>query len=680
MSKTGSVRQLALRFGFLAAFVYTGSAVAGDAELIEDNELFSMSLEELLDVEVSSVSKKTEKVFNTAAAVFVISQTDIKRSGATSIPEALRMAPGVDVAKIDANKWAISSRGFTGRFSNKLLVLIDGRSVYTPFFSGVYWDVQDTLLEDIERIEVIRGSGASLWGANAVNGVINIITKNAADSQGNYLTAGGGSKERVFGGGRHGGKIDEDVYYRVYAKYFERENNDDYLNRPVNDDWRMGRGGFRVDGSATARDQYTVQGDFYNGEAGETVLLPDESTVTNRLLDTDTQLAGGNWLMRWNRQLNRSDDFQLQVYYDYAERDSAWIRHEHNTLDLDFQHRFAAFDTQELIWGGGYRFISDDIEGTDAIKVDQSQRDVHLFNLFVQDEITVIEDTLKLIFGSKFEHNDFSGVEIQPNARFIWTPHQQHAVWGSISRAVRTPARGERGLEIHSTFSDDALPQQNVIFADVGRNAEELIAYELGYRFKPFTNFSADLALFYNDYDKLRSVQPGSGTINRGTYTIIPLYFANNMKGESYGAELDLVWQVMDTWRLSGNYSYQNQELHVIDGSRFSEHEERHTLNHKFSVRSSLDLLPNLGWDLWFKYAWTEDVHEHSMNEPLIKHLNDLLILDTRLSWSPVPQVELSVVGQNLLNTRQFEYFSDFINTSSSAVERSVYGQIEWRF
>lgn len=660
-------------------------ARADDAETLYDTQkqLLSLSIEELINIKVTSASKKEQKATLSATAIFVITHEDIKRSGATTIPEALRMAPGIDVARIDGNKWSISARGFSGRFANKLLVLFDGRSVYTPFFSGVYWDVQDTLLEDIERIEVIRGPGAALWGANAVNGVINIITRNASDSPGTYLTAGGGSKERVFGGFRHGGKINDDTHFRVYAKYFERENNEDLQNNPVNDDWRMGRGGFRIDGQASDTDQYTAQGDLYEGTVGETVLLPDFATASNRLINHDTQVNGGNVLLRWNKQLQNGDSLQWQAYYDYAERDSAWVRHEHNTLDLEFhQHTVNAFDNHDLVWGGGYRFISDDIEGSDTIVISQNQRSYHLFNLFIQDEINVIDDTLKLIFGSKFEHNDFSGVEIQPNARFLFTPHQHHTFWGSISRAVRTPARGEKGLNINSAFSNNGnRPLINSISSDVGRNAEELIAYELGYRFNPMPQFSADLALFYNDYDKLRSIQPtSSNPINMGNYDLMPLAFANNMTGEAYGAEVDLVWQATDAWRLSGNYSYHKTQLHIADGDAFSEHEEFFTLTHKISLRSEMDLTQNLTWDIWLKHAWTEGQETHADHIPFAPFIEPQLTLDMRLAWRPIQNLELSVVGQNLVDKKQFETFSDFINTTPSLVERSVYGRIEWRF
>ncbi len=645
----------------------------------EQKKLIDLSLDELLNIKITSVSKKSQKASEAAAAIFVITQRDIKRSGVTTIPDALRMAPGIDVAKIDSNKWAISARGFTSRFSNKLLVLIDGRSVYTPFFSGVYWDEQDTLLEDIDRIEVIRGSGASLWGANAVNGVINIITKQARDTQGAYLAAGGGTKERVFGEMRYGGKINEDSHYRLYAKYFERENNSDYREQAINDDWRMGRGGFRIDSQLNKTNQLTFQGDIYQGNSGESLIMPNIAELKNELIHDDNHLLGGNALVRWSHQINETDDAQLQLYYDYADRETPWVKHKHNTLDLDFQHNFSLWQDHEVIWGLGYRFINDDIGKSAVIIPNPNQRNVHLFSLFFQDEMTLIDKELKLTFGSKFEHNDFSGFEIQPSIRATWTPNQTNSVWGGISRSVRTPARGERGTQINTPFNfDNGKPVFSSINAEVGRNSEELIAYELGYRFRSGSTFSSDLALFYNDYDNLRSIQPGA-PIDMGAYIAQPMAFSNNMTSESYGAELSLNWQVLKKWRLNSHYAYQNIELHIKNAVNLSEHEEFHGFNHKFSLQSSLQVTRSLDWDLWLKYSKTDNLNHH-LNNLLSNEINDLLTLDSRVAWRPHEGVEIAVIGQNLLSSKQLEYFSDFIASVSGQMERSVYAKVTWSF
>lgn len=641
-----------------------------DQRAQELNQLIQMDMSDLLNVEVTSVSKKAQKVSKAAAAIFVISHQDIKRSGVTSIPEALRMAPGIDVARIDGNKWAITSRGFNGRYANKLLVLIDGRSVYTPFFSGVHWDVQDTLLEDIDRIEVIRGPGATLWGANAVNGVINIITKSAAKTQGGYAMAGGGSTERVFGGFRYGGQIKEGLHYRMYAKYFERENNDDFNEVAVNDDWRMGRGGFRVDWNATDTDNLTVQGDMYEGDVGETINQASINTPFNTWVNNDAQLAGGNILMRWNKQINENESTTLKVYYDYTERDNYWLRLEHNTLDIDFQHALPLTNSHNLTWGAQYRFISDDIEGSFIMRPTKKNVDYHQFSLFIQDEWALLEDELTLSVGSKFSHNDFSGFEIQPSARIIWTPTKNQSIWASISRAVRTSSRGEQGININPLAMSTG-PTLFTFSGGLENASEEVIAYELGYRFKPIDELTLDLALFYNMYDNLRNFDPASTPQFAGTHFVQSFNMHSDMAAESYGGELALSWQAMDTLHFNATYSYLQMQLHTENGdSNFSENAEKQSPHHKFSIRSSLNVLPTLDWDMWVRYVDSIPAHQ----------VPSYITLDTRLAWRPYKTLEVSVVGQNLLDSQHPEFGSDFVLTKPIQVERGVYGQVEWQF
>lgn len=644
----------------------------------EQKQLIQLDLNDLLNLEVTSVSKKAQKVSKSAAAIFVISQQDIKRSGVTSIPEALRMAPGIDVARIDGNKWAITSRGFNSRFANKLLVLIDGRSVYTPFFSGVNWDVQDTLLEDIDRIEVIRGPGGTLWGTNAVNGVINIITKSADQTQGGYAMAGGGSKERVFGGFRYGGQVKDSIYYRLYGKYFERENNDDFSERAVNDDWRMGRGGFRVDWDASDKDRVTVQGDIYEGDVGETVNQASITAPYNTWVNTDAQLAGGNILMRWNKQIDDNEATALQVYYDYTEKDNYWLRQEHNTLDIDFQHALPLTASHNFTWGAQYRFISDDIEGSFILTPLKKNLDTHWFSLFVQDEWELLEDELTLTVGSKFSHNDYSGFEIQPSARIVWTPTANQSIWASVSRAVRTSTRAERGGVINqrtlppfSTTPPAPLPIVFSLTGSVSNASEEVIAYEVGYRLKPMDELTLDAALFYNFYDNLRNFDPAPRPQFAGTHFVQFFNMRTDMAGESYGGELALTWKAWDNLSFNATYSYLQMQLHAENGvSNLSESSEKHSPHHKFSIRSSFNVLETLDWDMWVRYVDTVPDHQ----------IPRYITLDTRLAWRPIQSLELSVIGQNLLDSQHPEFDSDFILTKPGQVERGVYGKIEWRF
>ncbi len=639
----------------------------------QQEKLMSLGMDALLNIEVSSVSKKVQKISEAAAAIFVISNQDIRRSGATSIPEVLRLAPGIDVAKIDGNKWAITSRGFNGRYSNKLLVLIDGRSVYSPFVSGVDWDIQDTLLEDIEKIEVIRGSGASLWGANAVNGVINIITKKAEDSQGSYLSTGTGTKERLFGAIRYGGKINDDTYYRVYAKYFERENNAGLNNEFVNDDWRATRGGFRLDWNPFANDKLTLQGDVYETVSGQSISSPDLATLSNQLIHADEETVGGNLLLNWTHKISNDNQTTFKAYYDATYSEVFWIDKGYYSLDIHFQHNLTLFDDHQFIWGLGYRFISDSIEGSYLITPYTNKEKSHLFSFFLQDEISLINNELTLILGSKFEHNDFSGFEIQPNARLIWNPSENQTVWASVSRSVRTSSRSERGLRFNQSFiNPPELPAPAVvsIIGGIGDSSEKVISYEFGYRFIPNNDWSVDLALFYNTYDDLTNFEPESPFFEDNHF-VIPASYNTNMTAESYGVELAATWKVLDNWRINGTYSYLQMQHHIKNGANnFSELDEGNSPHHKFSLFSMLNLLPNLEWNLWLKYA---------DNVPTF-NIPSYITMDTGLSWQLNETIELALIGQNLLDHRHSESRNKFVLTSPSQVERSVYGKISLRF
>ena len=421
-----------------------------------DNYL-DLPLEDLLSMEVTSVSKKKQRLTEAAAAVFVITQEDIRRSGVTSIPEALRLAPGLQVAKIDANKWAISSRGFNTQFVNKLLVLIDGRSVYTPSYSGVYWDAQDTLLEDIDRIEVIRGPGATLWGANAVNGVINIITKQAGDTQGGLMVASAGNEEKVIAGLRYGAELNKNTHGRLYLKFNERDSS--YapgLDDEAGDDWKSLRGGFRIDSQPSDKDRWTVQGDVYEADENQTLnLWRDPSDPSNLnfapfYLDANTadeiESSGWNLLTRWDHLLSNTSNITLQLYYDHTKRAENFLLQEQDTLDIDFQHQLEVFGNHDLVWGLGYRHIEDEFSNTYIVAFLPDSGSSDLFSAFLQDEIELLPDRLRLTLGSKFEQNDFTGFEVQPSARLIWLPTERSTLWGSVSRAVRTPSRLEDRL------------------------------------------------------------------------------------------------------------------------------------------------------------------------------------------------------------------------------------------
>jgi iron complex outermembrane recepter protein len=641
-----------------------------------------LSLEDLMNIEVTSVAKKAQRLSESAAAVFIITQEDIRRSGVTNIPDALRMVPGLEVARIDANKWSVTSRGFNGRFANKLLVLIDGRSVYSPLFSGVFWDVQDTMLENIERIEVIRGPGASLWGANAVNGIINIITKKASETGGGLASAGAGTEERYFGAFRYGAQISNGTHVRIYGKYFNRDNFVDSEGNETSDRWHMYRGGFRLD-KEWADDGLTLQGDIYGGKVGNMFVLPSLTAPYNQTVDERSDLSGGYILGRWAHTFSGKSDMSLQIYYDRTKRYDVLIKDTLDTFDLDFQHRFPLGTRHDIIWGLGYRYTMDDFTNGVAVSFDPDRTGKNLFSAFVQDEITLIENRLRLILGSKFEHNDYTGFEVQPSGRFLWTPDDCHVFWGAVSRAVRTPSRADRDADAKtavippfSTSNPSPLPVIVEYRGNKDFKSEELTAYELGYRYYPAAPLSLDIAAFFNVYKKIRTadlIMPIPPDIPLQPYIIQPLIAGNNVNGETYGIEVSLDYRPFKWWRLQGAYTFFRSFIHLVNNSNDpgAETEERSNPRHQVSLLSSMQVRPDLDLDLWFRFV--DSIHSMGIG------IKSYATLDARIAWRPAKNVELSVTGQNLLEKHHPETFGEQFFTTSE-VPRSVYGKVTWRF
>jgi iron complex outermembrane receptor protein len=632
-------------------------------------DLAHLSLEELMNFEVTSVSRRTEKLSEAPAAISVITGDELRRSGVTSVPEALRLVPGMEVARLDAHNWAISARGFNDLFANKLLVLMDGRSVYTPLFSGVYWDVQDTLLEDIDRIEVIRGPGATLWGANAVNGVINIITRPAKDTQGLLLLGGGGTEEQGLAGVRYGGQLGDSAYYRVYAKYFNRDDQVLPDGNDANDRWNMERAGFRIDWDASTENHFTLQGDLYSGRLNQTYFLP--ATNAPAFAETNASklnVSGGNVLGRWSHAFSESSDLKLQVYYDRTVRHGPVLNEDRDTLDLDLQHRFLLGERHDLVWGAGYRASSDEIDNTYAIAFNPDQRTSQLFSLFAQDEITLIHERLRLTLGSKFEHNDFTGFEYQPGGRLSWTPTDRQTIWASVSRAVRSPSRAEDDIRLRQMTPAPGV--HALLTGDRRFDSEELLAYEAGYRWRPLDSVSLDVAAFYHDYDQLRSLEPG-GVVPGPPFTVIATA-GNGLHGETYGVEFAPGWQVTDWWRLQAAYTFLQMQLHhgAGSGDTTSERDEGRSPHHQFSLRSLLNLPHNVELDSTVRYV-------DSLPDFQIP---GYVVIDVRLAWRPFKDFEVAIVGQNLLDDRHPEFQSLFIPTERIEVQHSVYGKVTWRY
>ena len=665
--------------GFLAVCL-TSPTPAQTSRSVPD--VTAMSMEDLMNLQVTSVSKRTQKVADAAAAIFVITQDDIRRSGATSIPEALRLAPGLEVARIDQNKWAIGSRGFNGRFDNKLLVLIDGRSVYTPLFSGVYWNVQDVMLEDVDRIEVIRGPGATLWGANAVDGVINVITKKAKATQSAVVTAGAGTDERAAGGVRYGGKLGDNTYYRAYTKYFDWGPSAYPSGMTAHDGWDALRGGFRADWTPAGANSLTVQGDVYRSRFDETLTVASLSAPYSNTFPNDGKYSGGNILGRWNHTSERSS-MSLQMYYDNTTiTDHSLFGDHQNILDLDFQHGFHVGDSQQIVWGLGYRSIRDKNESSFTVSLQPNQVTLNQFSTFLQDEISLVDNRLQITLGSKFERNEFTGFEIEPNARLLWNLTPNQSIWTAVSRAVRTPALTEEGLRLNSAVIPPGAPSNPTpfpaviaVFGSHQFNSEDLLAYELGYRVQATSNLSLDIATFYNNYSNLRTAEPGAPRVEGSpapTDIVIPFVAGNKMSGGTYGVELFADWKVVPKWRLAGSYSYLQMDIHKNANSLdpTPDNPNGSSPRHQWYLRSSIDLPKHFDQDTTLRFV----DQLPGLNVP------SYYSLDAHLGWRPVTRVEMSIGGQNLLNNWHFEFMPDFVNTSPTVVKRSIFGSITVKF
>lgn len=642
--------------------------------------LTELSLEELMNVEVVTYSKSPQKWFDTPAAVFVITQEDIRRSGVTSIPEALRLAPGVEVYRVTSSQWVVGIRGFTsltGRLSPSLLVLIDGRSVYSPLFAGVFWEVQDLLLEDIERIEVIRGPGGTLWGANAVNGVINIITKHSKETQGGLVTLGGGTEERTFGGVRYGGAVGEQLHYRVYGKFFNR----DALFHPTGsdfDDWRMAQGGFRADLDLPERNTVTIQGDLYSGKEGQRTTLTTYQPPASQIVDKDADLSGGNLSFRFDHIQSQRSDWTARFYYDRVSRHTATFEDNEDTLDLELRNRFRPTAGHELIWGIGYRLISDHFIGNQTTFFDPPRRTDNLYSAFGQYQLTLIPERLFLTLGSKFEHNDYSGFEMQPSGRLLWKPSPNQALWASIARAVRTPSRLEHDSSLTGLTNPNSTPPTFIRLTgeDDLFDSERVIAYEVGYRTQPMRRLSFDLAAFYNRYTHLLSLQPGAPFTESvppdPDRVIAPFFYENRVEGHTYGVEVMSDWQVQEWWRVNVIYTFLQIDLNQASGSvdpfRIVAATEGTNPLQQAGLRSVMDL-PG-GWELDGFLRYVDRLSSQSIKQ----YYN----LDLRVGWRPTQKVELAVVGQNLLDNHHPEFSGG--SAGFTEVERGVFGKVTARW
>lgn len=660
---------------FSLALVASTSAMAMPQPDASTLALKKMSLDELMNLEVTSVSRSAEQLQRAAAAIAVVSSDDIERMGATSIPEALRFVPGLHVMRSNSSNWAIASRGFSSSNSEKLLVLSDTRSIYTPLFSGVAWDVQEYFLSDIERIEVIRGPGASLWGSNAVNGVINITTKNARDTQGTHLEAALGTEERLSIGARYGGEIGNAAHFRVYAKHAER---DDTYNAFVTDkdDWRMTHVGFRGDWEASNADTLTLQGATYRGEMG---MFGPSVTIIGRadpVPPLTSRMTGGNVLARWQRRLEEDSSLQLRFYYDRTHRDNPNFHDDLDTYDLDLQHsvRLSAWRVpQDIVWGLNYRYTYNSNRGKTIFELDPDTSSDSVVSAFVQDQLA-LTDAVRLTVGSKFEYNDYSGFELQPSIRTTWNITPSASTWAAVSRAVRVPTRLERDIAIDLTDDRTASPVLRLLGnKDIG--SEELIAYELGARWQFSPAVSLDLAAFEHRYEGLMSLELATPFVDaRDSRVVVPISNRNLTDGDARGIEALLTFMPTPVWRLTANYAYIDLELEP-NGQDLNRGElvEGATPRHQWGLRSSFDLGDAIQLDLMFRSLSAVISSPETIGGAVPGYSE----LDVRVAWQATEQLQVSVVGQNLLNERHVEFGSPDVR---GEIERGVYGKISWDF
>ncbi len=654
-----------------------------NAEEISSSDLTDLSIQDLMEIEITTGAKKSQILANTSAAAFVITQEDIRRSGVTSIAEALRMVPGLQVARIDANKWAISSRGFNSRYSNKLLVLMDGRTVYSPLFSGVFWDIQDTPLEDIDRIEIIRGPGAALWGANAVNGVINIITKSAYDTKGGLVSAGAGKEERGFGTFRYGDSIGEKASYRFFGKYTDRDGEKLSSGGDAADDWNIYILGFRSDWNPTAMDSLMFEGNHFGSDEGQRISMLSLSAPYSSTFDESTKSDGENFLFRWKRILSNTSDMELQVYHDRVKFQQTVVGSTTKTYDFDFQHRFSPCEKHEIIWGLGYRVTNSDTKSSFMISFDPKSCTNNLYSAFVQDDITIVEDYFRVTLGAKIEHNEYTGYEFQSNIRTLWTPDKNNSIWASWSRAVRTPSISERGVRTNLSVLPPGIPQNPsslpLLISDFtgdNFNSEILYAYEIGYRNQISKSISTDITAFYNKYNDLRSANIDYNATSLELsplppHMVVPVFINNNAYGHTYGLEVSAEWKPFLWWAIKPAYSFLHMNLKSkpLDISLLNDIDTA-APRHQISCRSFMDLPMDLELDLWLRY-----VDELSSID-----ISRYCMLDARLGWKATKNLEISLVGQNLSDKKHLEFSEEFLNLNKTETERAFYLEATWYF
>ena len=639
----------------LTAILATALPAAGPDQ--SGKNLGDLSIEELMNESVTSVSGHEQRLGDAAAAIAVLTNDDLRRSGATTIMEALRLVPGMEVGAVNSSQMAVSSRGFNGVFSNKLLVLVDGRAVYNPLFSGVYWDLQQTIMEDVDRVEVICGPGATLWGANAVNGVVSVVTRSARDTQGTLVYGGGGDVYQALGGVRYGGRAGENTYYRAFVSYQATADYPLANGHPAGDRWQSTHGGFRLDHYPDQDTQLTWQA---------------EATAVD-LYNHTADANNFNTLGRWTRQLSAGSGVEVQAYYDRTARDDAANLYAIvDTVDVTAQHTLTFDPRNAIIWGLGYRFTDTALKPAPPfIIMRKSHVGLNLCNVFMQGELKVVPDKFTLTAGIKIEHNDFTNFEFQPSVRVTFKPAPQQTLWAAVSRAVRTPSETE-GRDVFTALAGSPFVGPGgglyvpTLVGDADPVAEVLWAYELGYRIQASRRLNVDLAAFYNDYTNLISVSGVNQFIPGVPFGEAMTPFSNIFKGQTYGGEASATLSPADGWKVTAGYSLLFVHIQgpavtsraVLAGS---------SPKSQVSLRSAYDFTKRASFDAQLRYV------------SAIQFVPAYLTADVRLSYRPTHQLELALVGQNLFDPQHPEQPAQ-PTTVTTEVPRGFFAEITWRF
>ena len=694
-------RILALATAVLLALPLPAASGPWGTSEAEGDDISELDLAQIMQIKVTSVSRREEKLGRAAAAVTVLTSEDIRRSGASSLAEVLRLVPGVQVARFGTAGWAVSARGFNAAFANKLLVLVDGRSVYTPRYAGVNWSMQEVPLEDVDRIEVIRGPGSALWGSNAVNGVINVITRRADQTPGGLLALGTGTLDRFVGTVRYGGALTEDVHGRVYGRGFHRQGFDLEDGTDSGERWSQARTGFRLDGRASDASRWMLQGDYQEGRETEVAaeIVGEGDTLDTVLIRPEKVAREGHVLARWTRTFSDRSEIVVQAYVDHLEREGITSAELRDTVDLDLQHDWTWYDDQRLVWGLGYRLMLDrqkDVVATQT-RFDPPERDQQLVTGFVQNETELLDRSVRLILGTKVEHNDYTGFEVQPTARLSWTPDDTSTIWAAVTRAVRIPSRVDRDSSIEQPVLFDLvigpfeLPLFPVFQANPAFEAEDLLAVELGVRYVPTSVLSFDVAAFAHRYDDQLSFEllaSGAEAVEGFFEAIlglaeppypIPFTLGNELDVETAGVELAVRWDVTEAWRLTGSYSYLHIDVERDPGS-FDVFATELLLaggpEHQGFLRSTLDLPWQLEVDATLYVTGEIEARTLARRPAIPAHARG----DLRVGWRPRDDLELSVLGQDLFESDHPEGATTFLGRPIVEVPRRVSGRVTWSF